>query len=48
MQTSLVLFMQISHALMTADKNAGQRSSLLEGNINDVGEQTNYYEHLAC
>ncbi len=43
---SLVSYMQFSHALHDdcglKRWNAGQRSSLLDGNINDVGEQTNY------
>ncbi len=46
MQISCVHFMQINHALHDdcGQKrwNAGQGSSLLDGNINDIGEQTNY------
>ncbi len=44
MQICHVLFMQISHALHDdcRQKQSDQRSSLLDGNINDVGEQTNY------
>ncbi len=46
MHISHVLFMQISYALHDdcgqKHWNAGQSSSLLDGNISDVGEQTNY------
>ncbi len=46
MQISHVLFMQISHVLQDdcgqKGWNAGQRSLLLDLNINDAGEQTNY------
>ncbi len=43
---SNVLFMQNSHVLLVdcgqSCSNSGQRSSLLDGNTNDVGEQKNY------